>query len=68
MDAVNDNMKEGDLLIGAGAIAKFLGVTSRQVYRLAYDGIVPHFKVGGSVAARRSSLAKWMAEAERAAA
>lgn len=67
MKADNDNVG-GDLLIGANAIAKFLGVSSRQVYRLTYDGIMPHFKLGGSVAARRSSLTKWMAEAEMAAA
>ncbi|QJS27178.1 MULTISPECIES: helix-turn-helix domain-containing protein [Rhizobium] len=68
MKSDNDNNFGGDLLIGASAIAKFLGVSSRQVYRLTYDGIMPHFKLGGSVAARRSSLTKWMAEAERTAA
>lgn len=57
---------EGDLLMGANAIAKFLGVRPRQVYRLTYDSVIPHFKLGGTVAARRSSLAKWMAEAEKA--
>lgn len=67
MKAANDNL-EGDLLVGANAIAKFLGVSSRQVYRLTYDGIMPHFKLGGSVAARRSSLTKWMDAAERATA
>ncbi|NKM30089.1 helix-turn-helix transcriptional regulator [Rhizobium laguerreae] len=68
MKSDNDNNFGGDLLIGANAIARFLGVSSRQVYRLTYDGIMPHFKLGGSVAARRSSLTKWMAEAERTAA
>lgn len=68
MKADNDNIIEGDLLVGAGAIAKFLGVSPRQVYRLTYDGLVPHFKLGGSVAARRSSLAKWLAEAAKASA
>ncbi|MEI2299301.1 helix-turn-helix domain-containing protein [Ensifer sp. MJa1] len=51
---------ERDLLMGADAIAGFLGVTRRQVYRLVYDEIIPSFKLGGTVAARRSSLAKWM--------
>ncbi|RZI54742.1 MAG: DNA-binding protein [Pseudomonas sp.] len=68
MKAENDNILEGDLLVGAGAIAKFLGVSPRQVYRLTYDGLVPHFKLGGSVAARRSSLAKWLAKVEHSAA
>ncbi len=64
MKASNDNIVEGDLLVGAPAIAKFLGVSQRQVYRLTYDGLVPHFKLGGSVAARRSSLSRWLAEQE----
>lgn len=51
---------ERDLLMGADAIAEFLGVTRRQVYRLVYDEIVPSFKLGGTVAARKSSLTKWM--------
>lgn len=63
--AANDN--GGDLLLGADAIAQFLGVTRRQVYRLVYDKVVPSFKAGGTVAARKSSLIKWMSEAERAA-
>lgn len=67
MEAANDNMIEGDLLMGASAIAKFLGVTARQVYRLTYDGHAPHFKLGGTVAARKSSLSKWMAAQEAAA-
>jgi excisionase family DNA binding protein len=67
MQTANDEILEGDLLMGAPAIAKFLGVTQRQVYRLAYDKVVPHFKLGGTVAARRSSLSAWMDEQEAAA-
>jgi len=67
MEAANDNeIIIGDLLVGAPAIAKFLGVSPRQVYRLTYDGIIPHFKLGGSVSARRSTLSRWMAEQEAA--
>lgn len=50
----------GELLIGAGAIAKALGITARQVYKLIYADQLPHFKLGGSVAARRSTLEKWL--------
>lgn len=56
----------GDLLIGAQAIAKVLGVKPRQVYHLLYEGDMPSFKIGGNVAARRSTLAKWLEEKERA--
>lgn len=66
MKPANQNIIDGDLLVGAPAIAKFLGVTQRQVYRLTYDKVMPHFKLGGSIAARRSSLAAWMAQAEGA--
>jgi predicted DNA-binding transcriptional regulator AlpA len=68
MNITDDKIIDGDLLMGAPAIAKFLGVTQRQVYRLTYDRIVPHFKLGGTVAARRSSLAAWMRQQEARAA
>jgi excisionase family DNA binding protein len=54
--------------MGADAIARFLGITRRQAYRLAYDGHMPTFKLGGTVTARRSSLTTWLAAQEAAAA
>ncbi len=65
MKPANDN--SGDLLLGASAIAGHLGITPRQTYRLIYDGLLPHFKLGGFIAARRSSLTKWLEEQEVAA-
>lgn len=62
----HDNDNAPDLLLGANAIATFLGVTRRQAYRLMEDGIIPSFHCGGSVAARRTSLRKWLVEAEQA--
>ena len=62
MNAANDN--ERDLLMGASAIADFLGITRRQAYRLIHDDIIPSFKLGGTVAARRSSLRSWMDAAD----
>lgn len=55
---------QGDLLMGADSIAAYLGVTRRQVYRLVYDEIIPSFKLGGTVAARKSSLTVWMQKLE----
>jgi excisionase family DNA binding protein len=52
------------ILIGAPAIADHLGVKQRQVYRLIADGVLPTFKLGGSVAVRRSTLANWLAKLE----
>lgn len=66
MEAANEN-QPGDLLMGAGAIAKHLGITSRQLYRLCYAGNIPTFKLGGAVAARRSSLTRWLADQEASA-
>lgn len=66
-DHANDNAP-GDLLLGADAIATFLGISRRQAYRLVYDKVIPSFKAGGTVAARRSSLARWMTAAEQGAA
>jgi len=64
MDHSNDN-GAGDLLLGATAIATHLGINRRQTYRLIYGDHVPTFKLGGTVAARRSSLDKWLAQAEQ---
>lgn len=66
MQAANDN--DATILMGAKAIADHLGVTQRQVYRLVYDCGLPHFKLGGTVAARRASLSRWIAEQEAMAA
>ncbi len=63
----NDNLPIADLLFGAKAIADFLGINQRQTYRLIYDSVLPSFKLGGTVAARRSSLTKWLAAQEAAA-
>lgn len=62
----NDNA--GDLLIGANAIANHLGITQRQTYRLIYDDLLPTFKIGGAVAARRSTLNRWLTDQEARAA
>lgn len=63
----NDNVPESHLLMGANAIAEFLNVTPRQAYRLCSDKIIPCFKTGGTVTARKASLMRWLAEQEAAA-
>ena len=65
MSPANDNTTQADLLLGAAAIAAHLGITRRQTYRLIYDELAPTFKLGGTVAARRSSLDRWLASAEQ---
>lgn len=62
----NDN-QSGDLLIGAKAIGQALGITRRQVFHLQEKKLIPTFRLGASVAARRSTLMRWLAEQEQVA-
>ncbi|WOK37548.1 helix-turn-helix domain-containing protein [Sphingomonas sp. C3-2] len=43
-------------------VAEFLKVTERTIYRLATEGQIPSFKVGGSWRFQRSDLIQWMNE------
>lgn len=55
-----------DLLYGVPAIAKFLHLTTRQVYHLKDTGALPTFTLGdnGKICARRSTLNLWLVEQE----
>lgn len=46
-----------DLLYGMAAIGEHIGLTARQVEHLAAKGGLPTFKLGGTVCARRTTLA-----------
>lgn len=67
MDHSNDNLA-ADLLRGADAIAKYLGMPRRAVYHAVTKGHLPTFRIGETVMARRSTLAVWIAEQEARAA
>ena len=43
-------------------VAEFLKVTERTIYRLATEGQIPSFKVGGSWRFQRTDLIQWMNE------
>jgi len=47
-----------DLLRGAKEIAEETGIDQRQIYRLHERRLLPTFRVGGIICARRSELAK----------
>lgn len=47
-----------DLLYGGPAIADYLGLTEDAVYHLARQKRIPTFRMGRTVCARRSTLAK----------
>ncbi|WP_322965669.1 hypothetical protein [Sphingomonas fuzhouensis] len=64
-DAQND--AHSDLLYGMDAVAAHLAITKRQALHLHEKGEIPTFKMGRTVCARRSTLAKHFAAQEAAA-
>jgi excisionase family DNA binding protein len=67
LEASNDNLA-ADLLRGADAIAAYLGFPRRTVYHAVAKGHLPHFRIGETVCARKSTLTTWIEAQERAAA
>ncbi|KQY21033.1 hypothetical protein ASD32_06540 [Rhizobium sp. Root483D2] len=62
---MDDKPIAGDLLIGADAIAEYIGLTRRQIYDLSARRVIPSFKIGKIVAARKSTLTRWIEDLER---
>ena len=60
MDELRD-----DLLMGARAIAEFMGIYVRRVFYLAEHGKIPVFKLGERWHARRSTLRAYVGQRER---
>ena len=52
------------LLYGAGAIASYLGLTEHACRHLIADGVIPTFRIGARVAARRQTIDAWLRERE----
>jgi hypothetical protein len=64
------NISSGDLLEGAAQIAEFLYGSSdtkrrRRIFYLAERRLIPVFRMGETICARRSTLTQWMGEQER---
>ncbi|MFB2602831.1 DNA-binding protein [Rhizobium phaseoli] len=57
---------ECDILTGHKAIARFLGMTPRQVSWHDEQGNLPTFRIGRTVVARKSTLLQWIDEQEQA--
>lgn len=53
-----------DLVFGATAIARVLGMTRRQIYHAASQSHIPAFKIGNRLCARKTSLSSWLASLE----
>jgi len=43
-------------------VAAYLRVTKRTLYRLAQEGVLPAFKLGGTWRFRREELNQWITE------
>lgn len=66
MLADNENISS-DTLYGAAAVAQFMGLPRRAVYHAVAAGRLPVFRIGETVAARKSTLVAWIADQEAAA-
>jgi len=55
-----------DLIVGADALASYLGMTQRQVYGAVERRTLPFFKIGAHVCARKSVLLAWIERQESA--
>jgi excisionase family DNA binding protein len=62
MSSALENAPMPDEIMTVREVAEFLKVTERTIYRLASEGEIPSFKVGGSWRFRRADLAAWMAK------
>lgn len=60
----NEPVDPADLLHGLPAIGRYLGIGARQAAHLKDAVGLPCFKLGKTVAARRSTLNAWLAERE----
>lgn len=49
-----------DEILTIKQVGKFLKVGERTAYRLAQEGVIPAFKVGGSWRVRRADLDAWI--------
>lgn len=56
-----------DLMIGASALAAWLGVPERKVFYIAEMKQLPFFKIGGKLAGRKSTITEHIANLERQA-
>jgi hypothetical protein len=52
------------MLYGAGAIAGYLGMSEHAARHLISQRVIPTFKIGTRIAARRATLDAWLADQE----
>jgi hypothetical protein len=57
----------GDVVYGVAAIAKFLSAPKRAIQHQVTMKRLPVFRMGRSIAARKSTLSAWIADREKVA-
>jgi hypothetical protein len=65
-DDMEDSIAD-DTLKGAEEISAFTGIPVRRVYALTKDNTFPHFRVGWSIWARKSTTLEWIRAQEESA-
>ncbi len=63
---MQENDLADDLLEGADAIATFMGWNRRRVYYAAERKLIPIFRMGDHLSARKSTLLRYVADLEQA--
>lgn len=64
---MDEDISSKELLYGTPAIARFLGLTERQIYHLKDTAGLPAFKIGRKVCANKSKLNEWLKAREATA-
>ncbi|MFG1465247.1 DNA-binding protein [Xanthobacter sp. DSM 24535] len=55
---------KSDVLVGVSAIAAHLGMSARQAKHRVHLNMLPVFRMGRTVCARKTTLNEWMAKQE----
>jgi hypothetical protein len=64
LDRPTDAAQASAMLYGAGAIATYLGMTEHACRHLIAESVIPTFKIGSRICARRESIDSWLCDQE----
>jgi excisionase family DNA binding protein len=60
-----DSLEQRTTALTVSDVAELLNISGRQVYKLASDGSLPSFRIGGSVRFNPSAMAAWLRSTEK---
>jgi excisionase family DNA binding protein len=60
-----DSLEKRTTALTVPDVAALLNISERQVYKLAADGSLPCFRIGGSMRFNPSALAAWLRTTEK---